>query len=303
MKENLIGNHFGHLEVIGYNEDNKKWICKCDCDNTTEVLGYNLRLGNTKSCGCLKNGKGIKKPRKTNIMNEQIGKLLVTDVNETKGIATVKCLECKRVSKMQIDDLIAMKKTRKKSFVCGIDGCKYTSERKKNDKIKKGTRFGRLVVLERLDNKIISTKKTTTSIPMYLCECQCGNQVEVQGRYLLDGRTKSCGCLRQKNFMEKNTHGNLVLSPYGKKLYEIFMGWQQKYRQPTKSFQKKVIDKGIKFFPELKDESDPFKSFYNWAQVNQFSVKEGRIYLERKDYSKDFSVTNCFWTTTKTRGY
>ena len=40
-----------------------------------------------------------------------------------------------------------------------------------------------------------------------------------------------------------------------------------------------------------------------WAQINGFSIKEGRIYLDRKDYNKDFNVTNCFWTDKRTRGY
>ena len=30
-----------------------KWKCVCDCGNTIEVLGYNLKSGNTRSCGCL----------------------------------------------------------------------------------------------------------------------------------------------------------------------------------------------------------------------------------------------------------
>ena len=65
----------------------------------------------------------------------------------------------------------------------------------------------------------------------------------------------------------------------------------------------KVIDKGIKFFPELKDADDQFKRFSGWAQINGFNTKEGRIYLDRKDYNKDFNVSNCFWTDKRTRGY
>lgn len=303
MKENLVGKHFGLLTVLDYNEETKKWKCICDCGKTTEVIGYNLKQGNTKSCGHLKSGKGTKKYRKTNVLKEQIGQLFVTDVNEDKNEATVKCLQCGRVSKMKITDLVEMKKTRKKTFTCGLDGCKYENKKKKASTIKNGTRFGELLVLERLENKVMKTKNSITSIPMYLCECKCGNQVEVQGRYLLDGRTKSCGCLRQKNFLDKNTHKNTTLSSSNKKLYKIYIGWQQKYRQPTKTFQKKIIDKGIKFFPELKDVDDPFKRFSGWAQINGFSIKEGRIYLDRKDYNKDFNVTNCFWTDKRTRGY
>lgn len=36
--------------------ENKKhyWLCKCDCGNFTEVLEYNLKKGEVKSCGCLR---------------------------------------------------------------------------------------------------------------------------------------------------------------------------------------------------------------------------------------------------------
>ena len=30
-----------------------KWLCQCDCGNTTIVRSSNLRGGLTKSCGCL----------------------------------------------------------------------------------------------------------------------------------------------------------------------------------------------------------------------------------------------------------
>ncbi len=303
MKEDLTGKHFGNLTVIEYNDKTRKWICKCKCGNTTEVLGYNLKLGNTKSCGCLKNSKGIKRHKTVNVMGEQIGQLYVTDVNKVSGNATVKCLQCKRTLKMPIQDLIDLKKTRKKSITCGLDGCEYISPRKKNVDIKDGTKFGKLTVLKRLDNKIVKTKKTETSIPMYLCKCECGNDVEVQGRYLLDGRTKSCGCLRRKINKDRDNYKDLLMSENGKKLYQIYLNWKQKYQQPSNLFKIKIIDKNIKFFPELKKNQKPFEAFYIWAKDNGFDIKSGKTYLDRKDYNKDFSMDNCFWTDKKTRGY
>lgn len=58
-REDLTGNKFGKLTVIGLKDKNSKsdklkWICKCDCGNTREicVTTYSLTSGKTKSCGC-----------------------------------------------------------------------------------------------------------------------------------------------------------------------------------------------------------------------------------------------------------
>lgn len=53
---NLIGQKFGRLTVTSLNRRVKYkgayWNCKCDCGNTSVVIGQNLRNGHTKSCGC-----------------------------------------------------------------------------------------------------------------------------------------------------------------------------------------------------------------------------------------------------------
>lgn len=54
---NLVGQKFGRLEVLsaaGKDTRNcRRWVCKCDCGNESEVVTWRLRNGNTKSCGCL----------------------------------------------------------------------------------------------------------------------------------------------------------------------------------------------------------------------------------------------------------
>ena len=60
--------------------------------------------------------------------------------------------------------------------------------------IEKGKRFGKLIVLEK-------TKRKHGRNNYYLCQCDCGNLVEVSsarlGRY-----TNSCGCIRKENANE-----------------------------------------------------------------------------------------------------
>ena len=62
MRKNIIGQRFNRLVVL---EDDGtrsskgeiKWLCQCDCGNLYHALGYSLRNGRTKSCGCLNNDK------------------------------------------------------------------------------------------------------------------------------------------------------------------------------------------------------------------------------------------------------
>lgn len=53
----LTGQKFYRLTVIGQAERDKRgkirWLCKCECGNTTITYGYILKAGKTKSCGCL----------------------------------------------------------------------------------------------------------------------------------------------------------------------------------------------------------------------------------------------------------
>ena len=60
----LTGQRFGKLVVKERAPNNRfggaRWLCQCDCGNTTVVAGQELRRGGTKSCGCLKGIHPIK---------------------------------------------------------------------------------------------------------------------------------------------------------------------------------------------------------------------------------------------------
>ena len=54
---NLIGEKYGRLTVVefaGIKNHSARWKCVCDCGLVVEAVGYNLRSGNTSSCGCLR---------------------------------------------------------------------------------------------------------------------------------------------------------------------------------------------------------------------------------------------------------
>jgi hypothetical protein len=52
----LTNQVFGRLTVIERAENNQnhpRWLCRCTCGNEKVILGFHLRSGTTKSCGCL----------------------------------------------------------------------------------------------------------------------------------------------------------------------------------------------------------------------------------------------------------
>ena len=56
--QDIIGREFGILTVkqraVKDNKGNSQWLCKCKCGEYVIVKGYNLKNGNTSSCGCLR---------------------------------------------------------------------------------------------------------------------------------------------------------------------------------------------------------------------------------------------------------
>lgn len=62
MREDIIGQRFNRLVVIKddgtrSSKGDIKWLCRCDCGNFYHALGYRLKRGLTKSCGCLNDEK------------------------------------------------------------------------------------------------------------------------------------------------------------------------------------------------------------------------------------------------------
>ena len=216
--ENLAGQKFGRLTAIKPTEKRDTdgsviWECQCDCGNTAEVAHIKLKRGNTRSCGCL--AKEAKEERgkeafKDNISNKFVdgtnidfpeGKrdLMATNTSGATGVCWNK--NAKR--------WVAQINFKGKHYFLGqylnkedaIKARQEAEERLYKPFIEKhkrkryvgldltGKKFGHLEVLEMTD-------KRKYGLIVYKCRCDCGNTVEVPGRYLRDGQHKlHCGCL------------------------------------------------------------------------------------------------------------
>ncbi len=97
----------------------------------------------------------------------------------SKGIWECRC-ECGAVKRISYHTL-----TQGLSKSCGCARRQADAERLS------GQKFGRLTAIERTNEK-----KGTNFI--WRCRCDCGREIRVSANLLLNGSTKSCGCLRME---------------------------------------------------------------------------------------------------------
>lgn len=89
-KIDLTGQRFGRWIVLEYRKPGR-WLCKCDCGNTKEVEGRNLRAGKTQSCGCLQKEIVSQIQTKKNMIGEKYGYLTILEEVKEDNKLYYKC--------------------------------------------------------------------------------------------------------------------------------------------------------------------------------------------------------------------
>lgn len=183
-RKNLTGFATGMLTVIKFSHMYRKssyWLCECECGNEKVIRGSHITAGDSMSCGCA---------RIVDIAGQQFRWLTVLNLDRKANGTTYWEVECK----------CGNKKILSRSSLHGTKscGCAYNSPIKDLT----GKIFGRLKVL-----KFSEIKNHET---YWLCKCECCNEKVIKGSYLSSGGTKSCGCLKFHNLVNKR-FGKLVV--------------------------------------------------------------------------------------------
>lgn len=87
-----------------------------------------------------------------------------------------------------------------------------------------GEKFNRLTVISQVDDYV---SPAGTHYANWLCECECGNQIQVTTSRLKTGTTKSCGCFKTEQ-QSKTRDNNMIGKKFGRLMVESYAGSREK---------------------------------------------------------------------------
>lgn len=153
-----------------------------------------------------------------------------------------------------------------------------------------GERFGRLTVLKRAGTN--SSRK-----PVWECLCDCGNSKNIVSQSLLNGTTKSCGCLRKEQLSKRlRTHGMRKT-----RFYDIWYAMKRRCHDENSINYIYYGGRGIKvcdrweLFENFMD--DMYESYIDHVREHG----ENQTTLDRVDPDGNYSPENTRWSTYTTQ--
>jgi len=173
-------------------------------------------------------------------------------------------------------------------FLIGIlDMIKTTvvNIRRDNYDIYIGQKFGRLTVIQQIDNKWGHLR--------WLCRCDCGKEKIIYGHNLNNNRTKSCGCL-QKEIASTINQNNQYNFKHGysqnNRTYQVWHHIKQRCTNPNDKGYKNYGGRGITICKRWFKFENFFKDMEE--QPNGYSI-------DRIDNNQGYYKENCRWVTPK----
>lgn len=140
-------------------------------------------------------------------------------------------------------------------FVCNDNmGNKYiiplpTTKPIKEEYLKRiGERYGRWTIIA------LSRRQKRCGVE-YLCKCDCGTTRVIQISSLINGKTKSCGCIQKSNYDTKS------------RLYKIWCHMKGRCYCVTDAKYNQYGERGITVCDEWKDD---YNSFLSWSLNNGY---------------------------------
>lgn len=145
------------------------------------------------------------------------------------------------------------------------------------------TKWGKLTVLSVSIKKMYGQNRSFS-----LCVCDCGVEKEIATSSLKSGLTKSCGCIKRQQTVERNTtHGKSRM-----KEYKHWMYLKQRCNNANNIRHERYGKRGITV---CKRWSNSFENFLDDMGL----MPTPKHTVERINNNKGYSPDNCVWATLK----
>lgn len=200
MKENLLGQTFGLLTVIGEapdyvdskNRHVTRWLCRCTCGKEVITRASSLKSGHTKGCG-------QKHRQFEDLTGKKFGHLTVIERVENKGLYVMWRCKCD-CGNETVTRATSLKNGHTRSCGCAhSDGAMGIGLQDIT-----GQKFGRWTVL--YENGRLKEPRGRL-VTLWHCRCECGTERDLRSGTLKSGLSLSCGCFKYEQLSKLAAQG------------------------------------------------------------------------------------------------
>lgn len=275
MTKEYVNKKYGKLTVLSItNKKHKRGLvlhCRCDCGNEVERISSDLtkaeKYKQESSCGC--------QPEK-DLTGNKYGKLTaISKLYKKPGSGVVWKFKCDCGNEVE----------RIGSHVARLEGklhCGCSNKKFSYTKNETNNKYGKLLVIK-------YTRNDSKQRAMWLCKCDCGNEIEVIGARLRNGSKKHCGCKKTNYNLNKDiTKTDIIPVSYYNGIKQGATNRKIIFDLTINDMHEKYIEQrgicalsGVELVPPK----------------NMFNKNPNKASLDRIDSRKGYVIDNIQWVT------